>query len=261
MSDRNEKPSELRTKSTGLTVRVTRADNQGQPETMQDRAYQALRHALIVGKLPPGKGISLRAMAEDLGVGVMPMRAAIARLSAENALAVHDNRRVSIPEMTMDRFDQLMQARLLIEPTCAIRALGSIDDAALARIRDYDAQMNASYRNGDAELYMAANYAFHFEIYRAGQSEVLTRLLESVWMQFGPFMRKVYGMVGTVRLTDKHEMAIQAIERRDVTRLKLAIEADILDGMDLLGKSIFTEASESASTAGRSGRRSGNPQD
>ena len=215
---------------------------------------------VIVGKLPPGKGISLRAMAEDLGVGVMPMRAAIARLSAENALAVHDNRRVSIPEMTMDRFDQLMQARLLIEPTCAIRALSAIDDAALARIRDYDDQMNASYQNGDAELYMAANYAFHFEIYRAGQSDVLTRLLESVWMQFGPFMRKVYGMVGTVRLTDKHEMAIAAIERRDVTRLKLAIEADILDGMDLLGKSIFTEVGESRPAAGKSGRRSGNPQ-
>lgn len=266
MSDKNHIASERRTKSTVLTVHVSRTDDKAQPEqTMQDRAYQALRHALIVGKLPPGKGISLRAMAEDLGVGVMPMRAAIARLSAENALAVHDNRRVSIPEMTVDRFDQLMQARLLIEPTCAIRALGAIGDAALARIRAHDDALNASYRNGDAELYMAANYAFHFEIYRAGQSEVLTRLLESVWMQFGPFMRKVYGMVGTVRLTDKHEMAINAIERRDVTRLKLAIEADILDGMDLLGRSIFTETKENLPSAGqsatgKSGRRSGTPQ-
>lgn len=257
MSDRSEKPSELRTKSTGLTVRVSRTDDQAPAETMQDRAYQTLRHALIVGKLPPGKGISLRAMAENLGVGVMPMRAAIARLSAENALAVHDNRRVSIPEMTMDRFDQLMQARLLLEPACAMRAIGAIDDAALARIRAHDDQMNASYQSGDAELYMAANYAFHFEIYRAGQSEVLTRLLESIWMQFGPFMRKVYGLVGTARLTDKHEIAINAIERRDVTRLKLAIEADILDGMDLLGKSIFTDANDSLLSKGRSSGRSG----
>jgi hypothetical protein len=37
-------------------------------------------------------------------------------------------------------------------------------------------------------------------------------------------------------------MAIDAIARRDVIRLKLAIEADILDGMDLLGKSIFEPA-------------------
>ncbi len=259
-------PSSPRVISTHLTGLAGGMEDRAQPEqTMQERAYQALRHALIVGKLPPGKGISLRAMAEDLGVGVMPIRAAIARLSAEDALAVHDNRRVSIPDMTTDRFDQLMQARLLLEPICAMRALGAIDAATLARIRAHDDQMNASYHSGDAELYMAANYAFHFEIYRAGPSDVLTRLLESVWMQFGPFMRKVYGRVGTVRLTDKHEMAIDAIERRDVTRLKLAIEADILDGMDLLGKSIFTEARETRAgerpaMAGRSGRRSGTPQ-
>lgn len=216
-------------------------DHTAAEPTMQDKAYHALRHSLITGKLPPGKGISLRVMAEDLGVGVMPMRAAIARLSAENALAVHGNRRVSIPEMTMERFDQLMQARLLLEPACAMRALNSIDADTLARIRAHDDQINASYETGNAELYMAANYAFHFEIYRAGRSEVLTHLLESVWMQFGPFMRTVYGMVGTARLTDKHEIAINAIERRDVTRLKLAIEADILDGMDLLGKAIFAQ--------------------
>lgn len=236
------------------TAHKSGSEDRSQPEqTMQDRAYQALRQALIVGKLPPGKGISLRAMAGDFGAGVMPMRAAIARLSAENALAVHDNRRVSIPEMTTDRFDQLIQARLLIEPVCAVRALSAIDDATLARIRGYDEQMNASYQNGDAELYMASNYAFHFEIYRAGQSDVLTHLLESVWMQFGPFMRKVYGIVGNVRLTDKHEMAINAIGRRDVTRLKLAIEADILDGMDLLGKAIFTHARDNLSQTSKSG--------
>lgn len=59
----------------------------------------------------------------------------------------------------------------------------------------------------------------------------------------------------TARLTDKHKIAIDAIERRDVTRLKLAIEADILDGMDLLGKSIFTQAADGPPSIGRSRRR------
>ncbi len=258
MSTENEKHSIQSKKSAALTGSGGPGEHPASAEqTIQDRAYQALRHALIVGKLPPGKVVSLRAMAENLDVGVMPMRAAIARLSAENALAVHNTRRVSIPEMTTERFDQLMQARLLLEPMCAIRALNEIDEAILDRIRAHDEQINASYRTGDAELYMAANYAFHFEIYRAGRSEVLTHLLESVWMQFGPFMRKVYGMAGTTPLTDKHEIAISAIERRDVTRLKLAIEADILDGMDLLGKSIFTQTTDTTHPMSRSGRKSG----
>jgi DNA-binding GntR family transcriptional regulator len=260
MGNRKQNMLDRKTRGAGLAMRTGQTEyHTGPEETMQDRAYQALRNALIVGKLPPGKGISLRAMAANFGVGVMPMRAAIARLSAENALAVRDTRRVSIPEMTMERFDQLMQARLLLEPICAIRALNEIDETVLDRIRAHDEQMNASYQSGDAELYMAANYAFHFEIYRAGPSEVLTHLLESIWMQFGPFMRKVYGLVDRARLTDKHAIAIHAIERRDVTRLKLAIEADILDGMDLLGNSIFAQATDKPQSGETPGRRSSNP--
>ena len=209
--------------------------------TMQDRAYQALRHALIVGRLAPGKSISLRDTARQIDVGVMPARAAISRLCAESALVMQENRRVSIPKMTPDRFDELMQARLLLEPACAVRAIALVDETVLARMRSHDARMNASYESGDAELYMAANYAFHFELYRAGRSDVLTRLLESVWMQFGPFMRTVYGMVGTAHLADKHEMAMSALQRKDPTSLRVAIEADILDGMGLLGTSIFSQ--------------------
>lgn len=218
-------------------------------DTQHERAYQTIRHALIVGRLTPGKGLSLRSLAEATDLGISSVRAAIYRLSAEKALAVHENRRVSIPEMTMQRFDELMHARMALEPICASLALDAIDKARLARIEQYDHLMNGSYDSGDAEAYMAMNYSFHFEIYRASGSPVLVPLLESIWMQFGPFMRKVYGMVGTAQISDKHELAISAIRRRDADALKAAIEADILDGMDLLGRSIFTRGDNLSPTA------------
>lgn len=207
--------------------------------TLHEQVYRRLREALIVGRLTPGKALSLRVLAEACDVGVMPVREAIRRLSAEHALMVQTNRRVSVPAMSIGRFDELMQARLQLEPACAVRALPYIDAERLTRIRAHDDRMNSSYEIGDPELYMLSNYQFHFEIYRAGSAGVMVPLLESVWMQFGPFMRTVYGMVGTSDLTDKHEMAIGAIRRRDGAALKVAIEADILDGMDLLGRSIF----------------------
>lgn len=235
-----------------LPVLSIAGDAEPGEQTMHERAYQAVRKALIVGSLAPGKRISLRALADATGTGIMPVRAAIYRLSAEHALTVHANRRVSIPDMTIDRFDELMQARLLLEPACAARALASIDASCLARIRHHDSQMNSSYEVGDPELYMATNYNFHFEIYRAGNSQVLVPLLESIWMQFGPFMRKVYGVVGTARMVDKHQMAIDAIERRDAGELAAAIRADIVDGMELLGKSIFArKAPDDAASPGR----------
>jgi DNA-binding GntR family transcriptional regulator len=207
--------------------------------TLHDQVYQTVRQALTVGRFAPGRSISLRSLAEALQVGIMPARDAIRRLSAEHALEVGKNRRVSVPMMTLAQFDELMKARLLLEPECAARALPNIDKERLARIKAHDAAMNLSYTTGDAEQYMAANYRFHFEIYRAANSEILVPLVESIWVRFGPFMRTVYGIVGTAEITDKHELAIAAITRGDVEDLKAAITADIMDGMQLLGHSIF----------------------
>lgn len=213
----------------------------GDAATVREWVYRTVCEALIVGRIRPGKGVSLRSLAEALGVGVMPVREAVGRLCAEHALEMRGNRRVYVPEISRPRFEELMRARLLLEPECAVRALPAIDADRLAQIRAHDADVDRSYATGDAELYMAANYRFHFEIYRARASDVLVPLVESIWLGFGPFMRTVYACVGTTELVDKHALAVAAIERGDGPLLKSAIEADILDGMHLLGSTMFRE--------------------
>ncbi len=49
-------------------------------------------------------------------------------------------------------------------------------------------------------------------------------------------MRVVYGRVGTAKLVDQHEVALDAIERRDEAALRAAIAADIRDGMTIIAK-------------------------
>jgi DNA-binding GntR family transcriptional regulator len=223
----------------GTAPAVVERKDAADPSTMHEKVYRTMHEALIVGRFTPGKGISLRSLAAALNVGVMPVREAIRRLAAEHALEVRDNRRVYVPSMTRPRFEELMRARMLLEPECALRALPRIDTKRLAMIRAHDQAMNDSYATGNAELYMAANYRFHFGIYDAAGSEVMVPLLESLWVRFGPFLRMVYGIVGTAELTDKHELAIDAIRRGDGAALKAAIEADIADGMHLLGSTMF----------------------
>ena len=69
--------------------------------------------------------------------------------------------------------------------------------------------------NGDVIGYMECNFAFHFTIYRANGRATLNRLIETLWLQFGPFMRVVYGRYGTANLVDQHRVALDAIEARD----------------------------------------------
>jgi len=58
-------------------------------------------------------------------------------------------------------------------------------------------------------------------------------------LQFGPYMRVVYGRFGTANLADQHELMIRALRRQDAAGLKRALVADIRDGMGLIGASGF----------------------
>ena len=55
--------------------------------TLNEKAYEGLKQALLAGRLEPGSTLTLRQLADQLGTSVMPVREAITRLSAEQALA------------------------------------------------------------------------------------------------------------------------------------------------------------------------------
>lgn len=209
------------------------------PPAKHDQVYEALREALVRGRIVPGRGVTLRGLATTLDVSLMPVREAIRRISAEGGLEVRSNRRVFVPDMTTTRFEELVVARSLLEPEAAARALPLIDSARLKRIRAIDDEIDVALRTGDVEAYMTANHAFHFTIYTAAPSPVLIPMIEALWLRFGPYMRAVYGRVGTGILVDQHERAIAAIAARDDLGLREAIRADIMDGMNMIGSSLL----------------------
>ncbi|MBA3810531.1 MAG: GntR family transcriptional regulator [Caulobacteraceae bacterium] len=198
--------------------------------------YEDLRGRMITGKIVPGVGLSTRTLALELGVSQMPVRDALSRLAAEGAVQIRSKRKIEVPPMTPERFTDLLDCRLLLEPEAAVRALPHITQARLAHLRQIDAALDRAIREGDVIGYMESNFAFHFNIYRTNGRQTLNRLIETLWLQFGPFMRVVYGRYGTANLIDQHRIALDAIEARDAAALRRAIASDIADGMGLIGR-------------------------
>ena len=153
----------------------------------------------------------------------MPVRDALSRLAAEGAVAIRSKRRIMVPPTTPALLDELMRCRLLLEPEAAALALPALDGKAQRALRAADAAIDAAIASGDVNTYMESNYAFHFLIYRARGDGVLSRMIETLWMRFGPLMRVVYGRVGTARLIDQHGHALDAITRGDAGALRAAI--------------------------------------
>jgi DNA-binding GntR family transcriptional regulator len=207
--------------------------------TAHEAVYRRLRERILFGGFLPGGSVTLRGLALELGVSPMPVREAVRRLIAERALVLRDNRRVLVAPMTREKFEQVLFARSTLESELAARALANMRRADIDEIERIDDSIDKAMSEGDVSGYLRANHMFHFTIYRLARADMLLALVESVWLQFGPFMRMAYGRFGTSKLEDQHDAAIAAMRRGDVAGLRYAIAADIEQGMGFIGEGLL----------------------
>ena len=193
--------------------------------------YHQIRDLILFGILVPGQAVTIQGLVDLIGAGMTPVREAIRRLTAEGALEIGGNRRVTVPEMTMTRLDEISFARLSIEPRLAELATRRMSDRCLSELTELDKEIDGAISSGNVERYLEFNYRFHFRLYEQAGAPVLSRLSQSLWLQSGPALRIVCGRFGTSNLPDKHDEALKALREGNTTGAANAIREDIQQGL------------------------------
>ena len=193
--------------------------------------YQLLRSNLLCGRIEPGKSLTIRGLAEILHVSPMPVREALHRLACEGAVEVKNNRRVIVPIMTAEKFTELCDLRILLETHAAEGALPYIKEADIEALEQLDAKIDEAVERDDADQISLCNQAFHRYLYSANPFQIAVPLIESLWLQLGPFSRIAIDKLEKVYLVDRHAEALEALRSRNLFGLRRAIEADIRDGI------------------------------
>lgn len=198
-------------------------------ESVQDKVYGALRARLMRGAFQPGQKLKLAELAAAFGTSAMPVREALSRLVAERALEALPNRSVRVPSVSRDTLADLMQARFAVEGLAVERAAARIDADALAVLQRAIAAQSQTDAEHEPEASAEQNRAFHFAIYRAAASAVLLPMIESLWLQFGPYLRVASERFdgGDGRGTNFHVEIVDALLRRDGRAARAALESDI----------------------------------
>jgi DNA-binding GntR family transcriptional regulator len=193
--------------------------------------YQLLRTNLLCGKIAPGFPLTIRGLAEALNVSPMPVREALHRLTCEGAVEAKNNRRVIVPLMTAEKFNELCEMRILLETHAAESALPYIREADISKLEDIDLSIDDAVQLGDVEATSLLNQDFHRSLYSANPFQIVVPLIESVWLQLGPFSRIAISKLEKIYIVDRHVEAIEALKQQNGFALRRAIEADIRDGI------------------------------
>lgn len=209
--------------------------------TTQEYAYGRLRNAIMVGAFAPGTALTIRGLAQELNLSPTPIREAVRRLSSENAIQVLGNRRLRVPEMSLGRFEELVHLRISLEVHAANRAFPYISNMEIEAMRGLDDQMDVALAAGDFYALTRFNQQFHQRLYCLNTDQAVMPLIESLWLQLGPFQRQVIKTLEPKAFIDHHKEMLASMEARDVTGLCRAIENDIRDGSIRLGRTLLSQ--------------------
>ncbi len=199
-----------------------------------EQVYRRLRGDIMNGTMEPGMALTLRGVARDFGFSITPVREAVRRLCAEGALSLSPSGRVTTPELTNDRIEELAALRALLEPELASRALPRAHTVLIDRMEALNDTIDQMIIRQDAAGYVRLNLEFHRSLYLRAQAPAMLAMVETVWLQSGPTMRQLYSRKQRQSASINHRKILAALRAGDEPSLRLAMRQDVLNGLRML---------------------------
>ena len=205
-------------------------------DTLQERAYRRICDLILDGEIAPGQVVTIQNLAEAFGVSTMPVREALKRLTAAGALSLLTGRSIGIPRLSIERLADLRRVRLSVEGLATEWAADLIEPDELAQLQRQCALLSRAAKDENVRDYLRANRAFHFIIYNAARSPTLAAMIETLWLQIGPYLNLLRGSGNYVASNATHRAIVDALVDHDGKAAAKALRADINDAYAILFK-------------------------
>jgi DNA-binding GntR family transcriptional regulator len=224
--------SELKPNAMMETGEVSPFGGQIIRESVSQQAYLAIRSSLMRSRLKPGQKLVVRQVADDLGISVTPVLESLLRLVAEHALALDERGTVVVPTLTLERCIEIRDLRMLVEGEGAARAAKLATNSEIYELSAIHDRYVRTEQDSDFAVALTENENFHFGLCRLAKSPALFRIVENLWMQFGPILSYLYDSKSRPFHGQKHAhvRVIEALRKHDPELARKAIRQDILIG-------------------------------
>lgn len=171
----------MKTSSAGPPEQCARSATPG-PARLGQRAIEALRAAILSGRLAPGERLVEERLSAELGMSRVPIREAIKQLMAEGlavpAEGAPGGRGAQVAALSSEHARDLIEVRAVLEGLTARLAARRRDAAQLGRLAALLARGEHLARDGTAGAALAAlNADYHEALALAGGNRPLVELM------------------------------------------------------------------------------------
>ena len=229
-----------------MSLEVIRPDYRTRAQVI----LEEMRDRISTGVLAPGARLLLKPMAEEFGCSEIPVREALRALQAEGLITVipHTGAFVSAPNI--DELVELTEVRSILEPEATVAAAPHIDAGMIAKLREMLTEMRVLSEQNAAQEYGRLNRRFHTFILDKTPNQKMAALVKDLWGQ-ADRGRLVYkkGPRFLDESLRQHTEIVDAIERKDLARLRTIVAAHSQYGLNAVRSLAAQAALDSGATA------------
>lgn len=196
-------------------------------------AYDALRDAILNGRLGPGDRIVEAEVARQMAISRAPIREAIRKLEQDGLVRYVPRRGTVVVKLSSDEVRDVYYLRAHLEGYAARLATRYASEADLQALAGLFDQMMLRADSGDLPGLIAADVEFHGMICQVSGSKRLPILWESLNPQSWTIVtgHKAAGF-SLRQIAERHQVILDALQARDADRAEEAIRRHITDLAD-----------------------------
>jgi DNA-binding GntR family transcriptional regulator len=147
---------------------------------LRQQVLEALRRAIVSGRLAPGQRLTERELIEMLGVSRTVIREALRQIESEGLVEIIPNKGPVVRKLSATEAKDLYRIRAVLEGLAARLFAENADEEDVADLCDALESIKLAYRGTDGELALEAKSHFYEILYSGGCSDTLESMLAMV---------------------------------------------------------------------------------
>ncbi|WP_116138608.1 GntR family transcriptional regulator [Trinickia diaoshuihuensis] len=203
------------------------------PRTSASRMVaDALRAAIVDGRLPPGAPLRQDAVARHFSVSAIPVREALRQLESEGWAKVEMHKGATVAPLSAFEAREIYEIRAALEGLALTLAIPQHTEETL---REVQALYEAAELERDPALYVARNEAFHMGLYAPAGRPQLLEMIGTLHRRGERYLRVKFGLPEHKRVSDdEHGQLMRLVRRKEVAAAQKLIADHLLGTGELL---------------------------
>jgi len=195
----------------------------------REQVAAVLRKEILSQQLTAGREISLKEIADYVGMSITPVREAFQILASDGLLALRPNKGAVVLGVNKKFIQDHYETRAILESEAAAKA--AQPDADISEIENVYKRVCKSLKAKEYEEYKNYNQSWHLAIWRAAGNKKIEAILSSLWngLSMGnKTSEKEYAAISM----KEHAKIMHAISNRNSEQARILMRAHIERSMN-----------------------------